>query len=246
MPQVTCPQCGAVNGTEAPDYPFCAGCQDNLAKCGYCRWFDSDLVVCTNREVAGVFEVAADATPPCDQHRPKDSIMVPGRSLWPVVAVGLVALLVLVYSVYELRKPLAIPADRPGKSLHLEVVNHSKKAVVGHPYMVAIEITNMADETIGGIRLQISKESVPTRFRLAKMTPEYSSREDAQEWCSYIYPDLAPKETRTITLELIPHQPGSYQVAVRLVSRGTTFHGMTHLPVQVAAAPEQGIGGTGP
>ena len=44
MPQVRCPQCGAVNATGAPDYPFCVGCQDNLAKCGYCRWFDPELV----------------------------------------------------------------------------------------------------------------------------------------------------------------------------------------------------------
>ena len=105
MPQVSCPQCGAVNSTGAPDYPFCMGCQDNLAKCGYCRWFEGDPPVCTNREVAGVFEVAADATPPCHQHTPKDSLVSPGRSMWAVVVVGLVAALVLVYSIYQFTRP---------------------------------------------------------------------------------------------------------------------------------------------
>lgn len=247
MPQVRCPQCGAINGTGAPDYPFCIGCQDNLAKCGYCRWFDPELVVCTSAVVAGVFDVAADATPPCDQHAPRESILTPGRSIWPVIIVGLVALLVLVYSVYQFRRPETIPAEGPEKSLKLGVEVSVPDAVIGRRYPVLIELTNVSGETIGGIRLQISKESL-VRFNLDKtngMQPRPSAREDAGEWFSYVYPDMAPKEQRRITLNLVPNRPGIHRFAVRLVSRGATYHGLMRFPVRVVAAPAGGDDGQG-
>ncbi len=239
MPQVTCPQCGAVNGTNTPDYPFCLGCQDNLKKCGYCRWFDPEPAVCTNHEVAGVFDVSGDATPPCDRHTPVDALLVANRSLWAVLLMCLVAVLVLAYAVYQFTQPIGRSLDARHALLQLHVAGGGQRAVVGHPFRTQVEIRNAGSETVGGIRFQISKESVPVFFRLASILPKEAAWEEAGQWTSYTYPDVAPHEQITIVLELVPRQPGDHPVSVRLLSRGSTFQGARQLPVRVAEAPDQ-------
>jgi hypothetical protein len=236
LPQVRCPQCGAVNSIEAAEYPFCVGCQDNLAKCGYCRWFESELVICTQPVVAGVFEVAVDATPPCDQHTPRENLLAPRRSIWPAIIIGAVALLVLFYSVFQFQNPLDIPPEAPQKELDLEIVG-ARKATVNQPFPIEVTITNVSKKTVGGIRLQVSNESRLIRFRLVKMTPTADAWEEAGEWRAYTYPDLAPGEAHHISLEVMPRQGGSYQFSVRLFSHGSTFIGMAQLPVQIADSP---------
>jgi hypothetical protein len=86
LPQVICPQCGRANDTRAPEYPFCLGCQDNLAKCGYCRWFDAATGLCTHPIVSGLFEVSESATPPCVYHDPSDRVLA-RRALLKLVLV---------------------------------------------------------------------------------------------------------------------------------------------------------------
>ncbi len=231
MPQVTCPQCGAVNSTTTPDYPFCLGCQDNLKKCGYCRWFEIEPGVCTHREMAGVFDVAADATPPCDKHSPKDAILVPNRSLWAVIVVGLVAVLVLAYSIYQFSQPLAVAHQPRVASLEWNMSPHVPEAVVGRPIHIQVKITNAGEETVGGIRVQILNKSAPVFFKLLKMTPEAMEWTDAGEWTSYGYPPILPHEQLTIDLELVPRE-------ARPLSGGPApvFPGWRQLPWNEATA----------
>ena len=243
MPQVRCAQCGALNSTTAADYPFCIGCQDNLAKCGYCRWFEAELEACTQRAVAGVFEATADATPPCDQHTPGALVLAPRRSVWPAVVVGVIALLVLAYSLVQFRRPGEIPAERPQSELQLSVEADLRGAVVGKPYLVTAEIRNVTGDTISGIGLQLSEASLG-HFRLVRTRPRADAVEDVGEWEAYRYADLLPHETRRIVLDLIPTGAGRHHLAVRLVSRGSReYHGMADFPIQVAPASLDGGSG---
>lgn len=245
MPQVRCPQCGALNSTTDLDYPFCLGCQDNLAKCGYCSWFEAELGVCTNPEVAGFFDATADATPPCDQHTPGELVLAPRGSFWPALLIGVIAALALAYSLLQFRQPSEILPQRPQDDLRMAVEADFRAAVVGRPYVITAELRNTAAYTIGGIRLQISKDSL-RYFRLVGTLPRADAVEEMGEWKAYVYGDMRPHETRRIVMELIPKHPGSHHLAVRLVSRGSReYHGMADFPVRVAAQSEPAPAGEG-
>lgn len=236
MPQVRCPQCGALNSTTAADYPFCVGCQDNLTKCGYCRWFNAELGGCTNPAVAGLFDASADSTPPCDQHTPGELVLAPRRRVWPALIVGLFSALVLAYSFLQFLRPVEIPPTSPQYDLRLSVEADLRGAMAGKPYIVTTEIKNLADYPVGGVRLQLSKASL-RNFDLVGTLPRADAVEDLGEWKAYIYADLAPHEIRRIVLDLIPRRSGNHHLAVRLVSRGSReYHGMVDFPVAVAPA----------
>ena len=121
----------------------------------------------------------------------------------------------------------------------------ARGATVGRPYQVEVTITNAGNKTIGGIRLQIDHRSIPVRFGLQKMEPT-PTQEEADQWTSYIYPDLAPHDHHDIKMTLIPRQPGRFEIAVRLVSNGTDYDGVTKLPVRVAAPAPREMGGLTP
>lgn len=239
MPQVRCPQCGALNSTDAPDYPFCVGCQDNLARCECCQWFDVRLRRCTSLVAGGLFDAAADATPPCDQHTPRGSVLAPRQRVWPLLTIGLVVALALVYAVIRSQTPVEIPPQPPRDDLRLTVEADLRGATVGKPYVVVAEIRNVTGQPVGGIRLQLSKASLGS-FRLVGTLPRADALEDMGEWKAYIYADLQPHETRRIVLDLIPTRPGSHHLEVRLVSRGSReYHGLADFPVRVSPALSQ-------
>ena len=194
--------------------------------------------VCVNREVAGVFDAAATRLRPATGILQGTVILVPSRSLWAVVIVGLVAALVLAYSVYQIIQPDDKPLTKQQATLEVQYGPEIRGAVVGHPFHTQVEIRNIGQATVGGIRLQVNNGSA-VFFRLTKMRPQYVQKEEAEEWTSYIYPDMAPHERLRINLELVPRQPGKRLLAIRLLSRGTTFHETKRLSVEVAAAPEE-------
>jgi hypothetical protein len=236
LPQVRCPQCGAFNVTSAPDYPFCTGCQDNLAKCGYCRWFDSGLGICTSPEVAGLFDAAPDATPPCDQHTPRETLLLPHRSIWPIAIVGSLALMVLLYSLFQARQPSSIPPTATPEGVRLAVVC-DPKAYVGRPFFATAELSNGTPRVVTSVWLQISRRSGES-FRLVSTVPRYDAKEETGEWMAYIYRDLQPGETRRVVMEFVPRHPGSRSLDVRLASRGgLEYYGLSQALIRVNPAP---------
>lgn len=233
MPQVRCPQCAAVNDTRAPGYPFCVGCQDNLAKCGYCRWFDKDRVVCTHPVVAGVFEVSESATPPCVYHTPGQNVLVRrlgARSLvWVLLAAALVT---LGYGVVRLRWPAPPVQIKP--TLELAVEADYGGAVVRSPYTVVAIVHNKSDITARKVRLDVSEELLRHFYLNAvRPEPEPGSPRKAGDWRSFSYGDLSPRERRRVALELVPRDEGDFHIKVRLVSDDNAFHGVADLPVKV-------------
>jgi hypothetical protein len=228
LPQVRCPQCGAINDTNAPDYPFCIGCQDNLARCGHCRWFDRDASVCLSSVAAGLFEVAPDATPPCDQHTPGEAVLVRTRGYLPFAAAGVtLALVVLVYAVLSLRGP----APLVDLKLFVEVDQH---AVADVPLVARVEMRNPGKRAANGIRLQISKASLES-FQLLRAVPKETARQaERGEWLALSYPALRPGERRQIDLHLLPIAKGARHLVITLVSSGNSYHGMVDVPVVVA------------
>ena len=238
MPQVRCPQCGATNDTRAPDYPFCADCQDNLAKCGYCRWFDDNAVSCTHPIVAGVFEVSRTATPPCVYHSPSEGILVrrPGwhRLGWILLAAAVVAL------GYGVARLFWSPAEK-APTLELAVEADYRGATVGEQYTVTALIYNASDVTAENLRFEISKKSL-REFYLRPARPQPDEESDCGLWYMLSYPPLSPRERRRIALDLVPRKSGTLHVVVRLVSGEHDYHGMADLPVTVrkkAAEPER-------
>jgi hypothetical protein len=233
VPHIRCPQCGAVNDTRAPDYPFCLGCQTNLAKCGYCRWFDEQAGVCTHRAVAGLLEVSEDATPPCGYHTPRDTVFVRRSGLWALAAVGLAtAVFALGYAVVRALQPAA-PPPQPAGTLQLAVESDYRGAAVGQLYVVTVQIYNASDAVVEGVRFEIARESLG-KFHLREVRPEPSTWDESAKWQVLCYPELHPRERRTLALDLVPRSGGTFHLIVRLVSGDSVYHGMADLPIAVS------------
>ena len=234
VPKVRCQQCGAINYTGAPDYPFCVGCQNNLARCGYCRWFKDEAAVCAKVEVAGAFEVGEDATPPCGYHSPRASVVVRQKPRRDLVAIGLVAtLFALGYAVvWPFWRPA--PAPAPQAELELAIEADYRAAVLQEPYTVTALIYNRSDVVADGVRLEIRRDSLE-RFELRSARPEPTWCTESGQWRVLAYAGMHPRERRRIALELMPLESGTYHFVVRLRSGESTYHGMADLPITVEA-----------
>ena len=239
MPQVICPRCGAVNDTRASDYPFCLGCQDNLAKCGYCRWFDGATGLCTHPIVAGIFEVSESATPPCVYHDPSDRLLVRRRlvriALWVTAAA---AAAILLFGLVRLNFSGPMLPEQADLGLVLEA--DYEGAIVGEAFAVTAVVSNASGAPVRGVRFEIAKRSLAV-FDLVSVEPAGGAARDRGKWRVISYPTLGPGESRRIVMTLTPKQAGTLHVMVRLVSGGNIFHGLADLPVVV-----EGKSGPGP
>ncbi len=240
MPQVRCTRCGAINDTEAPDFPFCVGCQDNLAKCGACQWFDDQQLSCTQSAVAGLFEVGPEATPPCSYHTFRRSHEVRSKAPWIWIAVGLAAtLFTLVLALWQLRE-VSPPTPAPRPVLRLELAVDAGSAEVGVPRTLAWEVRNVSPVAAKEVRLLIDKESLQN-FEV-RGQPQGPGRwlEERGWWALELGP-LGGGERQTGKLELIPKQTGEHQLVVKLESSPNLYHGQsaTRIVVEGDAGREE-------
>ncbi len=230
MPQVICPQCGAKNDTRATEYPFCVGCQDNLAKCGYCRWFDPDTGTCNQPVVAGIFEVSESATPPCVYHTPNERVVVRRRLAQLLIWVAMAAVVALItFGVARLRGP---PRPPPIPKLELAIEADYEGAVVGEPLTVTALIYNTSDLWAASVRFEIAGRSLE-QFELVSVTPRPAAAVRRGRWQTLSYPPLDPGGQQRIDLQVIPKEAGTLHLTVRLVSGDNLYHGMADLPVIV-------------
>jgi hypothetical protein len=239
LPQVQCPQCGAANDSRAPDYPFCVGCQENLAKCGYCHWFDERAVECTNAAVAGEFEVGSEVAPPCGYHTPRVVLRAKreGR-LALVVVLGLAAaVFALGYGFFKLLQPIAPPPSPKGQ-IQLAVEADYRGAAVGQTFKVTAQIYNASDEVASGVRFEIEKRFLE-QFRLAQVTPRPTGETQSAKWHVMYYPEMNPREQRTIILELVPKRSGTFHLVLQVTSGESAKHGMADLPIRVKGSSVQ-------
>jgi len=237
LPQIRCPQCGALNDTRAPDYPFCVGCQENLAKCGYCHWFDDRAGVCGNAGVVGEFEVSREAAPPCGYHAPRMALRArrEGR-LALIVVLGLAAaVFALGYGFFKLLQPIA-PPPTPAGELQLAVEADYRGATVGRAYTVHVEIYNASDAVATSVRFEIAREFL-NQFVLQRVTPRPSGVTQSSQWHVLYYPEMHPREQRTVALELVPRQSGTFHLRLQVTSSGSAKHGMADLPIRVRNRP---------
>ena len=230
MALVRCLQCGAINDTGAADYPFCVGCQDNLAKCGYCQRFDQRALICTEPRIAGVFDASPEATPPCVYHLRRASAMAPRRGSRTLVAVGLAAaLFVVCYSLWLLRAPAPPPPHRMEAKPQLE---SAAEAVVGGDLRITLDIINRSDQVLQGLRVEMP-EAFFRRFALTKIEPEVSQRQRGRWWRELTLPALEANKRQQLVLTVVPSQSGRYQVSARLFSSDDVYYGMAVLPIKV-------------
>jgi len=243
LPQVRCPRCGAVNDTRAPDYPFCVGCQDNLAKCGYCTWFDDERGECTNPAVSGLFEVNEDATPPCGYHSPRASLRMGRRAGLPLVWVAVAAaVFALAYAVTRLLgSPPADFVEETRPELELSVEGPAEGVVAGQECRVEAVIYNTSRPIISGVRLEVARESLERAF-LRQVVPAPSRRSRVGKWEVLAYPPMNPLERRRIGLTLVPKEAGIFYLTLRLVSgeSADVEHGIAELPIDVRKPPRAG------
>jgi hypothetical protein len=231
LPQVICPQCGAKNDTRAADYPFCVDCRDNLAKCGFCRWFDAETGACTHPVVAGIFQVSESATPPCVYHTPAGRVVVSGRLLKALIWALVVAVIVVTgFGVARLRGP------PPTVKLGLAIEADYEGAVVGQPFPVTATIHNMSTLWAANVRFEIAERSLDD-FELVSVAPRPLAEAKRGIWQTLSYPSLRPGGRQRIVLHMIPRRSGSLHLSVRLVSGGNLYHGMTDLLVIAEPAP---------
>lgn len=237
LPQVRCPECGAINDTRAPDYPFCVGCQENLAKCGYCQWFDDGAAACTDAAVAGEFEVSQEAVPPCGYHTPRLALRAKreGR-LGLIVVLGLAAaVFALGYGFFRLLQPVA-PPPTPSGQLQLAVEADYRGAAVGAVYRVRAEIYNASDEVAGDVRFEISRDFLE-QFVLQQVTPRPTGMAQSAQWQVMYYPEMHPREQRTMRLDLVPKKSGTFHLVLQVTSGSSAKHGMADLPIRVKSRP---------
>jgi len=235
LPQIRCTQCGAVNDTGAPDYPFCVGCQDNLAKCGACDWFDDQLAACTQPGVAGLFDVSAEATPPCQYHTFRPSLTVRSRSVWVVVALGFAAaLFTLAYSLVELRKPIP-PQPTPRPEVKLELETSARPLPVGAPRTIVCDVHNVSQVLAKDVRLLIS-EGFSGNFDMVEAPGEPSAWRQERGTLVFRVPELAPGEHKLALLEVVPKKAGEFQLVVEVKSDQTGYHGRSPVLIRVMAA----------
>jgi hypothetical protein len=204
-----------------------------LAKCGYCQWFDDQLGLCTEPAAAGMFEARAEAIPPCGYHAPRRAILVrrEGR-LALVVAAGLAAaVFALGYGVVRLALPGPGPA-RPAGELQLAVEADYRGARVGETYTVMGQMYNTSDVVVTGVRFEILREFLG-HFALRQVTPRPDRIAESGKWAVLAYPDLSPRERRTIRLDLEPKQAGVFHLKAQLASSDGGYHGMADLPIVV-------------
>ncbi len=235
LPQVICPRCGAKNDTHTSDYPFCLGCQDNLARCGYCRWYDVGAGLCTHPVVAGIFEVSQTATPPCVYHDPRSRLLDRRGFLQVAVWVGAAAVALLLIGLIGLR--LQGPPSPPKQAdLGLAIEADYEGAVVGRAFDVTALVTNGSRSPVNGVRLEIARRSLEV-FDLLSVKPPAGGPKNIGKWRVISYPTMRPRESRRIVMTLVPKKPGTLHVMVRLVSAGNVFHGLADLPVVVEEEP---------
>ncbi len=236
MPQIRCTQCGAVNDTGAADYPFCVGCQDNLAKCGACQWFDDQLAACTQPGVAGLFDVSAEATPPCQYHIFRPSLTMRSRRVWMVVALGFAAaLFTLTYAVVELRKPIP-PQPAPQPVVKLELETSGRPIAVGAPRTIVCDAHNASQLLAKDVRLLISKDFF-RNFDMVEAPGVSSGWREEHGALVFRVPALAPGEHKIALLEIAAKKAGEFQLVVKVESDRTGFHGQVSSLVKAAAAP---------
>lgn len=233
------------NDTRAPDYPFCVGCQDNLAKCGYCQWFEGRAGVCANAAAAGKFDVGRDATPPCDEHTPRPALRARlDRRLALLAVIGLAAAMFAL--AYGFVKVMQGPPVRPPEAkLQLAVEADYRGATLGRAYTVTAEIYNTSGVAATDIRFEIAKESLE-QFELQQVVPQPTGTTQSGEWRVLFYPQMAPLEQRRIALHLIPKAAGTFHLTLQVASTGNVEHGRADLPIRVkrpeGASLQPGVG----
>jgi hypothetical protein len=221
------------------------GCQDNLAKCGYCRWFDAGTGLCTHPIVSGLFEVSESAIPPCVYHDPADRLLARRRLLRIAVWVTVIAAAAILFFGL-VRLSVRGPAIPEQADLGLVVEADYKGAIVGEPYAVTAIVFNTSAVPVTGVRFEIAKRSLAA-FELLSVKPP-GATVDRGKWRVISYPALRPGESRRIVMTLKPKHAGTLHVMVRLVSGGNVFHGLADLPVVVeeksaAAGPGRPVKG---
>lgn len=232
MPQIRCPKCGAVTDTRAADYPFCVSCQDNLAKCGFCRWFDARESACKHPVVAGIFTVGETATPPCVYHTPNERVLVKRRILRGLAWVLIAAVtLTIAYGLVRLRSAAPPPAADLGVAIEADYMG----AVVGQPYAVTAIIYNKTDIPVSGIRLEIAESSLAD-LQLLAVTPVPAAAHKRGKWEMLSYASLGPNERQRVSVKVIPRRAGTVHLVVRLVSGDNLYHGLADLPIMVEPA----------
>jgi hypothetical protein len=219
--------------TRAADYPFCAGCQDNLATCGYCRWFASETETCTHPVVAGIFEVGESATPPCVYHTPNERVAVSRRLQQGLIWAFVVAVIGL--TAFGVARLGGSPSAPPAVRLALSVEADYEGAEVGHPVTVTAQIRNTSTLWAASVRLKIGGPSID-EFELASATPKPVARGRSGLWETLSYPPLGPGAQQRVVLRVIPRNAGTLHLRVRLVSEDNQFHGMATLPLVVKPA----------
>lgn len=96
----------------------------------------------------------------------------------------------------------------------------------------AVEIYNASDVAVRQVRFEIAKESL-NQFDLRGVAPRPATADQSREWQVFHYPEVHPRERRSILLELVPKRAGKLHLVLQLTSGAGAFHGMADIPIQV-------------
>ena len=244
MLYVRCPRCGTITSDQAPDYPLCPGCREDLTRCGYCEYFDAQEGVCVNPRAAGRFRAGPHATPACEEYWPTARLRRPGErwvhpAVWlSALAVFVVAVIIMLGTVFPkapgrpgsglLRGPASPPA-----AVRLQLVLEGPSEVrVGRPVNLGLEAYNWSQQLSQAFQFQLPRD-FPRRFRLRQILPEPVRTRSTAKHLELHYPGLYGGGRLRVNLVVVPRVAGPYDLRVRLFSRDNTFHAQGVLPMQV-------------
>jgi len=234
---VKCPQCGTTTSPEAPEFPICPGCRDNLRRCGYCEHFDDGEEACLNAKARRRPEAEADLDPLCPEHVSRLLVPAVRRRIHPAIWVfaGITFLLTVGYTVQQLIGPAATQVQFSAEGPYLV---HPNELIT-----IRFEMTHFSGGPTGPLRLQLAG-SLFRRFRRVSIRPApMQETVDSNGDHRYLhYPGLMPREGRQIALDLrCPSSGiGTAELACSLLGEDGTEYGRIRLPMVVQASRRQG------
>jgi hypothetical protein len=155
-----------------------------------------------------------------------------------VVVLGLAAaVFALGYGFLKLLEPIP-PPPAPKGQIQLAVEADYRGATVGRAYTVTAQIYNASDDVASGIRFEIAKQFLE-QFKLAQVTPRPTGETQSAQWHVMYYPEMSPREQRTIALELVPRRSGTFHLMLQVTSGDSATHGMADLPIRVKGSSVQ-------
>ena len=232
MAQVRCPRCGALNDDQAPGYPICTGCEENLSGCPYCLHFAPEREECAHPEAPLPFSPLA-ARAICPKHEPR--LQEESRKLPLHPALRVLLLAAGPFVLFLLVSSKVMPPADPVPQLQLAVEIANRKLSIRQVLLAKMEIYNRTGRVSAPFSLRLPPESLANfDWSKAKIQPAptrpVASRGERRLYYNGIQPGDVPK---VVLLKLPLLRPRPCDLTAKLFIGEDDLQGQVKIPVPI-------------